>query len=108
VAEGEFRLAHAVPGGSVAEPADGTATLDGAVFEAQGAGTAAETVWAAGELPWTVAAGDTSFVRDYAAENDRQLTREWTDDDLGWSRSEPITTDRVARAFKKRVLPKPR
>lgn len=106
VADGAFRLAEAVPAGRVAEPAGERAVLAGIDFHAVDAGGVAETVWVAGELPWAVAVGDRSSVRDYEAD-DVVLTREWTDDDLGWSRSEPLPTDRVARAFKKRLLPKP-
>lgn len=70
----------------------------------------AKVEWAAGELPWQVAIGETAVVEDFV-HAPWILTREQGADgnDLSWSRAEWISPETVAKAFgsRKRALPKP-
>ena len=63
--------------------------------------------WAAGDLPWETAIGDTSSVKDFA-HAPWVLTKEWTEGELTWSRALHVRPDAIAKAFGKRALPRPR
>lgn len=102
--EGHWNLVAAIEPGLVRETSRG-ATLDGETYRPLSSGKA-RVDWAAGELPWEVAVGDTSDVRDYVRAP-HVLSCEATADEVTWSRGTYLGPDVVARAFGKRALPKP-
>ncbi|MBX3208844.1 MAG: DUF4178 domain-containing protein [Labilithrix sp.] len=105
VLAGHWSLVEPIDAGRVAEGAGGAVVLDGVVYEGASAG-AARVDWATGALPWQVAVGDTSNVADFV-HAPCVLTKEWTADELTWSRGTHVTPDVIAKAFAKRSLPKP-
>lgn len=105
LADGHWSLVEPVEPGLVEEAPD-HAKLDGCAYERIAEGVA-RVDWATGELPWEVTIGEESRVRDFAAPPSL-LTKEWTPDEVTWSRASSITPDVIAKAFGKRALPKPR
>jgi hypothetical protein len=104
VTDGHWSLVEAIEAGRVHE--EGTdAMIDDDVYTSISEGIA-RVDWATGELPWEVAIGDTSNVKDFARPS-YLLTKEWTVDEVTWSRGRWIAPDVVAKAFEKRTLPKP-
>ncbi len=106
LADGHWSLVETVDAGRVEEDRrSGAVVLDGVAYEPLSNGLA-RVDWATGELPWEVAIGDTSNVKDYGHEAS-VLTRESTADELTWSRGRPVAPDAIAKAFGKRPLPRP-
>ena len=103
VTDGHWSLVEAIDGGRV-EERDASVVLDGVTYQPMSEGIA-RVDWATGELPWEIAIGDTSNVRDFV-HPPWILTREWTDDELTWSRGAYVTPDAIAKAFG-RPLPRP-
>jgi hypothetical protein len=104
IAEGHWSLVESVDAGVIGEDV-GSATISGETHEKLSEGIA-RVDWAAGELPWEIAIGDTSNVRDFVSPP-WMLSKEWSDDDVSWSRGIYVEPDTVAKAFGKRALPKP-
>lgn len=104
VADGHWNLIEAVEVGQVEVSARG-AKLAGESYRFLSSGKA-RVEWAMGELPWEVAVGDVVDARDYVSAP-HTLSCESTDDEITWSRGTYTPPDTVARAFGKRVLPKP-
>jgi hypothetical protein len=105
VADGHWSLVESVEPGLVEESGK-SATYEGATYRAFSSGKA-RVDWASGELPWEVAVGDVTEVRDYLRAP-YMLSREATPDEITWSRSKYLPPDAVGRAFQKRALPKPK
>lgn len=66
----------------------------------------ARVEWATGELPWEVAIGDVTDARDYLR-TPHVLSCERSADEINWSYGTYTPPDTVARAFGKKLLPKP-
>lgn len=66
-------------------------------------GIAATLEWATGALPWSAEIGERATIWERG-----DLVFERTGSDLSAARTAPLTTDAVARAFRKRSLPRPR
>jgi len=105
VASGHWSFVEPVEAGLVGE-SEASASLDGVVYDFLSEGTA-RVEWAAGDLPWEVAIGDASSVKDFV-HAPWVLTKEWTSDELTWSRAIHVRPDAIAKAFGKRSLPRPR
>lgn len=106
VTDGHWSLVEPVDAGRVEERAGcADVVLDGVTYELLSEGVA-RVDWATGELPWEIAIGDTSSVKDFV-HPPWILTREHTDDELTWSRARHVATDVIAKAFGKRSLPRP-
>jgi len=105
VSDGVWSLATPVEAGVVLE-SESAATVAGEGYELVMEGKA-RVDWASGELPWEVAIGEESNVREFATA-ESFLTKEWTAETVSWSRSIPVASDVIAKAFAKRALPKPR
>jgi hypothetical protein len=104
VNEGHWALASAIEPGLVHDVSGSDAVcLEGKVHEALVERTA-RVDWATGELPWEVAIGDLSHMREYAG----GLSKEWTDNNVAWSRTVPMMPDDIGKAFGKRSIPRPR
>jgi hypothetical protein len=104
VGDGHWNLVESVEVGRV-EVTERAAKLDGASHRFLSSGKA-RVEWATGELPWEAAVGDVVDARDYVSAP-HTLSCESSDDEITWSRGTYMPTDTVARAFGKRVLPKP-
>jgi hypothetical protein len=104
VGDGHWNLVETVEVGQV-EASERTAKLAGETYRFMSSGKA-RVEWAMGELPWEVAVGDAVDARDYV-NAPHVLSCESTDDEITWSRGTYTPSDTVARAFGKRVLPKP-
>ncbi|MDB4942117.1 MAG: hypothetical protein JWP97_1651 [Labilithrix sp.] len=104
VSDGHWNLVRSVPTGAVASTDDG-ARFDGRTFEPWSEGEA-RLAWATGELPWTAAIGDVVTTRDYVHVPD-VLSCEAGEDEITWSLGTYVPPADVARAFGRRVLPKP-
>lgn len=104
VADGHWSLVETVEPGLVTET-DRGATFDGEAYKPLSSGKA-RVDWASGELPWAIAIGDATDVRDYVRAP-HMLSRESSEDEVTWSRGTYLSPDVVARAFGKRALPKP-
>jgi len=104
VADGHWNLVESVEVGQV-EVSERGAKLAGESYRFMSSGKA-RVEWAMGELPWEVAIGDVVEARDYV-NAPHMLSCESTDDEITWSRGTYTPSDTVARAFGKRVLPKP-
>jgi hypothetical protein len=107
VADGHWNLVESVDVGRVGEPAerDGNVKLGGETYRFMSSGKA-RVEWATGELPWDVAIGDVTNARDYV-KAPYVLSCESTDDEITWSLGTYTPSDTVAKAFGKRLLPKP-
>lgn len=105
VADGHWNLVETIEPGLVEETKK-SASYDGETYRPFSSGRA-RVEWAAGELPWEVAIGDTTDVHDYVRAP-YMLSRESTPDEITWSRSKYLPPDAVSRAFRKRALPKPK
>ncbi len=66
---------------------------------AYASGGTAKVEWAAGQLPWQCAIGDTVTVHDFQL-GKKTLSFEGTDDEISWSSGEMISATAVAKAFK--------
>lgn len=104
VADGHWNLVESVEVGQVTESERG-AKLGGETFRPLSSGKA-RVEWATGELPWHVTAGDVTQARDYVR-TPHVLSCESTDDEITWSLGTYTPADTIARAFGKRLLPKP-
>jgi hypothetical protein len=104
VSDGHWNLVESIEAGQV-EVSERGAKLAGESFRFTSSGKA-RVEWAIGELPWDAAIGDTVEARDYVSAP-HMLSCESTDDEITWSRGTYTPSDTVARAFGKRVLPKP-
>lgn len=104
VADGHWNLVESVEAGRVEESERG-AKLDGETFRPLSRGKA-RVEWATGELPWKTAIGDVTEARDYVRAP-HVLSRESSDDEITWSLGTYTPADTIARAFGRRVLPKP-
>ncbi|MDB4937327.1 MAG: hypothetical protein JWP87_4299 [Labilithrix sp.] len=106
VADGHWNLVESVEPGLVEEVERGkSAKLGGETYRFLSSGKA-RVEWATGELPWEIEIGDVTDARDYVRAP-HVLSCESTDDELTWSLGTYTPPDTVARAFGKRVLPKP-
>ena len=107
VADGHWNLVESVEAGQVVESGSDpqTAKLRDETFRFMSAGKAC-VEWATGELPWEVEIGDVTDARDYL-HTPNVLSRESTEDEITWSCGTYTPADTIARAFGKRVLPKP-
>ncbi len=112
VADGHWNLVVSVEPGQVElgelDPATKlakSAKYGGEVHRFMSSGKA-RVEWATGELPWEVAIGDVSDARDYLR-TPHVLSCEQTADEVNWSYGTYVPPDTVARAFGKRLLPKP-
>ncbi|HVH44613.1 MAG TPA: DUF4178 domain-containing protein [Labilithrix sp.] len=106
VADGEWSVVEPIAAGRVAEPDATAAVFDGVAYEVVSEGSA-RIDWATGELPWEVTIGEESNIRIHARSS-WTLTKEWTAEELSWSRSTRVNPEVIAKAFAKRVLPRPR
>jgi Domain of unknown function (DUF4178) len=104
VSDGHWNLVETIEAGQVQE-ADRGATYEGELYKPWSSGKA-RLEWAAGELPWEAALGDVTEARDYVRAP-YMLSRESSADEITWSRGTYTPPDTIARAFGKRVLPKP-
>jgi hypothetical protein len=104
VADGHWNFVETIEAGLVTESTS-SATYDDWTFRALSSGQA-RVDWAAGELPWEVTIGDKTNVKDFVAAP-HVLSKEWTDDEITWSRGTYMPPEVVSRAFGKRALPKP-
>lgn len=104
VGDGHWNLVESVEVGQV-EASDRGAKHAGESYRFMSSGKA-RVEWAIGELPWETAIGDVVDARDYVSVP-HLLSCESTDDEITWSRGTYTPSDTVARAFGKRVLPKP-
>ena len=104
VSEGHWNLVEAVEPGQIEESERG-AILEGELYKPWSSGKA-RLEWATGELPWQATLGDVTEARDYLRAP-YLLSREFTPDEVSWSRGTYLPPGVVARAFGKRLLPKP-
>lgn len=105
VSDGHWNLVHTIDAGLVDETAETRATFRGEKHRFYSGGRA-KVEWATGELPWELAIGDTSDVADYVSAP-HVLSRESSADEITWSYGRYLEPGAVAKAFEKRVLPKP-
>lgn len=105
VSDGHWNVVEPVEPGLVEVDERGGATYRGEAFRPLSTGTA-RVEWASGELPWEVAVGDTSEVADFVRAP-HVLSREAGADEVTWSLGTWVPPEAIARAFGKRVLPKP-
>jgi hypothetical protein len=98
LSDGAWNLVEGVEPGLVTFD-DRSATLDGVRHRFASGGTA-RVEWAAGEMPWDVAIGDTARVRDYAS-GTRSLSYEETDDEIAWSRGVLVPAEKIRIMFGK-------
>lgn len=103
VADGHWSIVETVEVGLIRET-DESVTLGGELYRALPQ-SVARVDWATGELPWEVMIGDESNVRDFVGPE--TLTKEWTADEVSWSRGTHVSPDVIAKVFRKRTLPKP-
>jgi hypothetical protein len=104
VSDGHWNLVVAVEAGRVEESPQGARFL-GELHRPWSSGKA-RVEWASGQLPWVTRVGDVVGARDYVRAP-HMLSCESTDDELTWSYGTYTPSDAVARAFGKRLLPKP-
>lgn len=104
--DGHWNLVRSVDPGLVEETEGARATFDGGKYRFYSGGRA-KIEWATGELPWEIAIGDTSDVADYISAP-HVLSCESTSDEIAWSHGTYLEPGAVAKAFGKRLLPKPR
>ena len=104
VSDGHWSLVTSIEPGQVEISARG-ARYDGDDYKPLGTGTA-RLEWATGALPWEATIGEVVETRDYI-HAPYMLSCEVGPDEVNWARGEWIETAAVARAFGKRVLPKP-
>ncbi len=105
VSEGHWSFVESVDAARVTETDKG-ALFEGDLYKPLSTGRA-RVDWATGELPWEVSPGDESEVRDYVRAP-HLLSFEATPDEITWSRASYLPTAVLAKAFGKRILPKPR
>ena len=111
VADGHWNLVEPLDAGRVEETEEKHAKLgglggpDAQTYRFLSSGKA-RLEWATGELPWEAAVGDVTEARDYV-HAPHVLSRESTADEITWSLGTYTPPDVVARAFRKRLLPKP-
>jgi hypothetical protein len=104
VSDGHWNLVASVEVGPV-EESDKGARYRGDLYRPWSSGKA-RVEWATGELPWAVAVGDVADARDYVRAP-AMLSCESTGDEIAWSLGTYTPADTIARAFGKRLLPKP-
>ncbi|CAN5924491.1 hypothetical protein BH11MYX4_BH11MYX4_26880 [soil metagenome] len=104
VSDGHWNLVESIEPALVEESERGAKAF-GELYKPWSSGSA-RLEWANGELPWTAAIGDVTETRDYVRAP-WVLSCESTADELTWSRGTYTPPDVVARAFGKRLLPKP-
>lgn len=104
VSDGHWNLVESVELGQVGQLSE-SVRYDGEVYKPWSAGKA-RLEWATGELPWEAEVGDVVAVRDYVRAP-YMLSCESSDDEISWSRGTYTSPEIIARAFGKRVLPKP-
>lgn len=104
VSDGHWNLVESVDPGLVTL-GDRGATYAGELHKPWSQGTA-RVEWATGELPWQVTLGETVRASDFVRAP-HMLSLEATDDEINWSVATYLPPDAVAKAFGKRVLPKP-
>ena len=104
VADGHWNLVEGVEAGLVEESERG-AKLGDEIFRPLSSGKA-RVEWATGELPWELEVGDVTEARDYVRAP-HVLSCESTEDEITWSLGTYTPADTIARAFGKRLLPKP-
>ena len=104
VADGHWNFVEGLEVGAVEETERG-AKLGGESYSFMSSGKA-RVEWTSGELPWEADVGDVTEARDYL-HTPHVLSRESSNDEISWSLGTYIPADTVARAFGKRVLPKP-
>jgi hypothetical protein len=102
--DGHWNLIETIETGHV-EETDRAAKHAGVSYAPYSSGKA-RVEWATGELPWEVAIGDVVDTRDYVRAP-HMLSCESSADEITWSLGTYMPSDTVARAFGKRVLPKP-
>jgi hypothetical protein len=105
VADGHWNLVETVEAGQVEDSGEKGARLDGDTFRFMSSGKA-RVEWATGELPWEAAVGDVTAARDYVRAP-HVLSCESTENEITWSLGTYTPPGAVARAFGKRLLPKP-
>lgn len=104
VSDGHWSFVRTIEGGEVTEVDEVRALYRGTKHRFYSGGKA-KVEWAAGELPWELAVGDSADVADYVSAP-HVLSRESTTDEITWSYGTYTEAGTVARAFGKRVLPK--
>jgi hypothetical protein len=104
IADGHWNLVESVEAGLV-EVSERGAKYRGELHRFMSSGKA-RLEWATGELPWDAAIGDVTEARDYLRAP-HVLSRESTENEVNWSYGTYTPPDTVARAFGKRLLPKP-
>lgn len=105
VSDGHWNLVATIEAGEVDETEETKAVYRGETYRYSSSGTA-KIEWATGELPWELGDVRTASVADYVRAPN-VLSRESTKDEVTWSLGTYTPPDVVARAFGKRVLPKP-
>ena len=104
VSDGHWNLVETVDPAQVEESERGAKAF-GELYKPWSSGRA-RLEWATGELPWSAAIGDVTATRDYVRAP-WILSCESSEAEITWSRGTYLPTDAVARAFAKRLLPKP-
>ena len=87
------------------DPVTARSEIAGAKMKEYSSGTG-RVDWAAGELPWAVDIGETVEVADWLGSSS-MVSRESTKDEVSYSLVEWLPPEDIAKAFKKRSLPKP-
>ena len=105
VGDGHWNLVETVEAGRVEDSGEKGARLGGETFRFMSSGKA-RVEWATGELPWEAAVGDVTAARDYVRAP-HVLSCESSENEITWSLGTYLPPDAVARAFGKRLLPKP-
>lgn len=104
VSDGHWNLVESVEVGQV-EVSERGARYRGELHRPLSSGKA-RVEWATGELPYEIGAGDVSEARDFLR-TPHVLSCEATEDEITWSYGTYTPAFAIARAFGKRVLPKP-
>ncbi len=104
VSDGHWNLVESIEPAEVEESERGAKAF-GELYKPWSSGRA-RLEWATGQLPWSATLGDVADTRDYVRAP-WMLSCESTADEITWSRGTYTPTDVVARAFGKRLLPKP-
>jgi hypothetical protein len=98
VSEGTYTLVEGIEPGLVSVDRD-VASFQGLRYQLASEGTA-RVEWAAGEMPWEVAIGDTVAVKEYA-KGGRTLSFEGSADEIAWSRGAKIPAQKIKQAFRR-------
>lgn len=105
--DGHWGIAEPVEAGLVIEQDTDVVLIGDDRYSILSPPSQARIEWAAGRFPWAVQIGDTVHTKELLSGR-YILTKEWTDDELTWTRAKYVEPDTIAKTFNKRSLPKPR